>query len=407
MGAPAARVSELAQHWAEDGHEVTVLTGFPNHPTGVLHPAYRHKWRRLVCNEEINGVRVVRSWLLPLPNRKPYERILNYSSFSLSAAATGMFLPQPDVVIATSPQLLVGLAGYWLAARKRVPFVFEVRDLWPESLMAVGLGSTNSLMNRTLGAIADFLYARAQRVVVVSPAFRQHLKERRQVDPAKIAVIENGVETGVFRPIASSAGLKQSVGIKGKFVVGYIGTIGMAHGLDTLITAASELQLTAPEVVFLIVGEGAEKEKIRALAVSKGLNNIVFVDQQPRDQIPQFISACDACLVLLRKTDLFQTVIPSKMLEFMSCSRPVLVAVNGQARTIVEQANAGVFVEPENASALVEAVRRLQNNPEMREYLGHNGRRHILAHYSRRQTATAYISLLETVLGRSRSRAVA
>jgi colanic acid biosynthesis glycosyl transferase WcaI len=407
MGAPAARVSELARHWTEDGHEVTVLTGFPNHPTGVLHPRYRDKFRHMVCHEEIGRIRVVRTWLLPLPNRRRHERILNYSSFSISAAATGTFLSRPDVVIATSPQLLVGLSGYYLAAAKRVPFIFEVRDLWPESLMAVGMGTHNSLMNRALGGIADFLYARADRIVLVSPAFREHLTERRLISPKKLSIVENGVETGLFSPAAEDRNLKQRLGLQGKFVVGYIGTIGMAHGLETLIAAAVDLQLMAPEVVFLIVGEGAEKQKVRELAHTKNLTNLVFVEQQPRDKIPQYINACDACLVLLRKTDLFQTVIPTKMLEFMSCARPILLAVDGQARSIVEHAEAGLFVEPENASALVEAICRLRDNPVLRDQFGRNGRLHILAHYSRRQTATTYISLLESVLGRSESKAAA
>ena len=151
MGAPAARAAELSRHWAAAGHEVTVLTGFPNHPTGVVPPEYRDKFRRLVAHEKINSVNVVRTWLLPFPNRKAHERMLNYSSFCASAASTGLFLSSPDVVIATSPQLLVGLSGWWLARCKRVPFVFEVRDLWPESLAAVGMGESNSLLHRSLG----------------------------------------------------------------------------------------------------------------------------------------------------------------------------------------------------------------------------------------------------------------
>src|ERR1700690_1928118 len=175
MGAPAARVSELARHWVRAGHEVTVLTGFPNHPDGVVRPEYRKDFRRLVCRERVDGVEVVRTWLLPFPNRKAYERMLNYSSFCLSAASTGLFLSRPDVVIATSPQLLVGLSGWWIARAKRSPFIFEVRDLWPESLVAVGMGSPNSLLHRALARVAGFLYRNCDRIVVVTPAFKDHL----------------------------------------------------------------------------------------------------------------------------------------------------------------------------------------------------------------------------------------
>jgi glycosyltransferase involved in cell wall biosynthesis len=407
MCAPAARVSELARHWVDAGHEVTVLTGFPNHPTGVLHGDYRKKLRRLVWRENVDGVRVVRTWLLPLPNRSARERILNYSSFCVSAASSGTFLPRPDVVIATSPQLLVGLAGLGIATRHRVPLIFEVRDLWPESLSAVGMSSPTSFMNRTLGAVADFLYAKADRIVVVTPAFREHLITHRNVNADKIFVIENGVETALFSPALPNEDLKQHLGIQGRFVVGYIGTIGMAHGLETLVEAASIVRSSMPEVVFLVVGEGAEKQRIRELARSNDLSNIVLVEQQPRDHIPQFIHACDACLVLLRRADLFQTVIPTKMLEFMSCGRPVILGVDGQARKILEAAKAGIYVEPDNPSALVEAICRLRSNPSLSHSLGRNGRHHILAHYSRSQSATAYISLLEKVLGIARSKAAA
>ena len=246
MGAPAARAAELSRHWAAAGHEVTVLTGFPNHPTGVVPPEYRDKFRRLVVREKTDGVNVVRTWLLPFPNRKAHERMLNYSSFCASAASTGLFLSRPDVVIATSPQLLVALAGWWVARCKRVPFVFEVRDLWPESLAAVGMGKSNSPLHRLLARIAGFLYRRSDRVVVVTPAFEDYLVEHWHVPREKISVIENGVETKLFAPepftSEAAAGLRRELRVEGKFVVSYIGTMGMAHGLETIITAAAQLQ---------------------------------------------------------------------------------------------------------------------------------------------------------------------
>lgn len=398
MGAPAARAAELANHWIKDNHEVTVLTGFPNHPTGIVPPEYRAKFRRLFMLENLSGVNVVRTWLFPFPNRKPYERMLNYSSFCASAAATGMFVSRPDVVIATSPQLLVGLSGWWVAHTKRVPFIFEVRDLWPESLAAVGMGNPSSLLNRSLRSVARFLYKRSQHIVVVTPAFKQYLIENWKVSPDKISVIENGVESQLFCPGGKNESLVSELGAQGKVVFSYIGTMGMAHGLETLVQAATELQRTNPDVLFLMVGEGSEKARVISDARSRGLTNIRFVDQQPRERIPDLISLSDACLVLLKKTELFKTVIPTKMLEFMSCARAVILGVDGQARKVMDQAGAGIYVEPENAVALVEAIRRLAANPILRETLGRNGRRHIVEHFSRQQTATAYISLLERIL---------
>jgi glycosyltransferase involved in cell wall biosynthesis len=402
MGAPAARAAELSRHWAAAGHDVSVLTGFPNHPTGVVPTEYRSKLRQLVAHEQIDGVNVVRTWLLPFPNRRAYERMLNYSSFCASAASTGLFLTRPDVVIATSPQLLVGLSGWWLARSKRVPFVFEVRDLWPESLAAVGMGEGNSLLHRSLAKIAGFLYRHADRIVVVTPAFEDYLVEHWRVPREKISVIENGVETQLFAPEPSSGkaaiAMRKEFASEGKFVVSYIGTMGMAHGLETIIAAASQLRDANPEIIFLMLGEGAEKERIAALAGERGLTNLRFVDQQPREKVPAYISASDVCLVLLKKTELFKTVIPTKMLEFMSCARPVILGVDGQARAILEEARGGLVIEPENSDALADAIRYLATNREAARALGKNGREYVVRNFSRQQTAERYIRVLEHLL---------
>jgi colanic acid biosynthesis glycosyl transferase WcaI len=332
MGAPAARAAELSMHWARMGHSVVVLTGFPNHPTGVVPENWKSRFRRLHNNEIVDGVRVVRTWLWPLPNRKAHERIRNYVSFSLSAAVSGLALPKSDVIIATSPQLLCALAGWWLAWCKRVPFVFEVRDLWPESLAAVGAGSAGSLLHRALGAIAGFLYRRATLIVVVSPAFRDHLMRYWNVPAEKIAVVENGVETDVFRLDPAAPQVRKELRFEDRFLICYIGTMGNAHGLETLIAAAEELRTALPKATFLLIGEGAEKERIVELAAKRRLTNIQFLGQQPRERIPAYISAADVCIVMLKKTELFKTVIPTKLLEYMACEKPVIVAVDGQAR---------------------------------------------------------------------------
>lgn len=398
MGAPSARVSELSRHWVDAGHQVTVLTGFPNHPDGVLRPEYRKHFRRGVFRERIDGIDVIRTWLLPFPNRKAHERILNYSSFCLSACATGTFVSRPDIVIATSPQLLVGLSGLWISKVKNVPFILEIRDLWPESLAAVGVGSEHSLLHQTLARLADFLYAQADHLVVVTPAFRERLIEKWHVPAEKIYVIQNGVESDVFNSQPPAPELRSALNAEGRFVVSFIGTLGMAHGLETLIAAAEKLQSTAPRVLFLLVGEGAERERIMALVKAKNLMNVQFIPQQPRDTIPAYIRASDVCLVLLKKSDVFETVIPTKMLEFMSCGRPVILGVNGQARRILESSRSGIYVPPENADALCDAILQLQHRPALREDLGRNGREYIVQNLSRRRTATDYLHLLERLL---------
>jgi colanic acid biosynthesis glycosyl transferase WcaI len=405
MGAPAARAAELSRHWARMGHDVTVLTGFPNHPTGVVPPEWHSRFRSLRDTETIDGVRVERTWLWPLPNRKAHERVRTYASFCISSALRGLDLAKPDVVIATSPQLLVALSGWWLALWKRVPFVFEVRDLWPESLAAVGAGAEGTILHRVLAAIAGFLYRHADRIVVVTPAFKNHLIQCWQVPADKISIVENGVETDLFRPDPAAIEIRKQFngnGANGKvgdrFLICYVGTLGMAHGLETLISAAGELQQLLPNSRFLLVGEGAEKTRIVELAVARGLTNVEFLDQQPRQRIPALISAADLCLVMLKKTEVFKTVIPTKLLEYMACERPVIVAVDGQARQIVEDAGAGVFVVPEDAQALANAICDLAHNPGQRRQMGANGRRYIMANLSREQTARHYIAVLEQLI---------
>ncbi len=398
MGAPAARAAELSKYWARAGHDVTVLSGFPNHPTGIVPENWRSRLRRLHFTEIVDGVRVVRTWLWPLPNRKSHERIRNYASFCLSAAISGLALQKPDVLIATSPQLLCALAGWWIAWWKRVPFVFEVRDLWPESLAAVGVGSHGSGLHRTLAAIAGFLYRRANLIVVVSPAFREHLNRYWKVPLDKIAVVENGVETDIFRLDPKASELRAQLDVNGRFLICYIGTMGNAHGLETLIAAAETLQSEMPAAMFLLIGEGAEKLSLVELANQRGLSNVKFLDQQPRSTIPAYISAADVCVVMLRNTELFKTVIPTKLLEYMACERPVIVAVDGQARQIVEEAQAGVFVEPENSQALVDAIVALSHDPQRRLQMGRSGRQHIVAHFSRKKKSSDFIGILYALL---------
>ena len=225
----------------------------------------------------------------------------------------------------------------------------------------------------------------------------------------KISIVENGVETSLFvpSPPSANAALRAQLGVEGKFLVCYVGTMGMAHGLETLLDAAASLQSQGRNIQFLLIGEGAEKERIKSAAHSRGLANVRFLDQQPREKIPAFISASDACLVLLKKTEIFKTVIPTKMLEFMSCARPVILGVEGQSRQIIEEAGAGLVIEPENSVALEQAITQLAANPELRQALGDNGREYVQRRFSRCMTAESYIHVLGGLLGISHARKAA
>jgi glycosyltransferase involved in cell wall biosynthesis len=294
--------------------------------------------------------------------------------------------------------LLVALAGWWLSRWKRVPLVFEVRDLWPESLVAVGATGEGTWLHYALGKIAAFLYRRAAAVVVVTPAFKDHLIQHWRVPPARIFIVENGVETDIFRPDPAGLEVRKRLGVEDRFLICYIGTMGNAQGLQSLITSAEELQKALPSAMFLLVGEGAEKAKIAEFAAAQGVGNICFLGQQPRERIPGYISAADLCLVILKRSDLFKTVIPTKLLEYMACERPVLVAVDGQARQIIELSRAGTFVEPENSAALCRAIVALAGDSQERREMGIRGRQYIINRFSREKTARNYIGVLESLL---------
>src|SRR5215472_4602195 len=383
MGAASARVSELSRAWVREGHQVTVLTGFPNYPTGKVHKEYRGKLWRLLMRDDRDGITVQRTWLFPKPNRKAWERALLFISFAVSATLRGLFLPRPDVVIATSPQLLVGLSGLIIAKWKRVPFIFEVRDLWPESLEAVGISGSKSVLTRALGKVAGLLYRRADHIVVVTHAFKTHLQREWAVPAEKISVVANGVDDEMFSPQTEPRAIVEEFGLQGRFVVGYIGTIGNAHGVETLATLAELLKVSHPEIFFLVVGEGAERAKLERLAAEKSLNNLKVFPGQPRERIPAIIAASNVCLVLLKKSELFKTVIPTKVLEFMSCGRPLVAGVEGEAADLINRARGGICVTPGDAQGLAEAVRFLRGNSGMREQMGHDARQFVVRELGR------------------------
>jgi glycosyltransferase involved in cell wall biosynthesis len=392
MGAPAARVYELAREWVRQGNEVTVLTAFPNHPTGIVPVEYRKALRRGAMRESVAGIEVIRTWLYAAPNRSPRQRILNYTSFFLSALARGLWLRRPDVIIGTSPQLLAGLAGWLLARRFRRPFVLEVRDLWPESLPASGISRSGSTLYRMLSALAHFLYRHADLVVPVTTAFCPVIEAA--APSARSVVVENGFDETLFSPLDLREA-KGQLNLNGRFVVSYIGTIGFAHGLDVVLRTALTLKRSVPDLVFLFVGEGAERESLQARSHHLGLDNVRFVGQRPRSEMPHYIAASDACLVLLRNAELFRTVLPSKMLEFMACSRPVIGGVDGYAASLIRESEGGICVPPENDQALAEAIHRLHEDPALGMKLGDNGRRFVLKRFTRTSKAAAYVRLLE------------
>ena len=392
-GAPAARVSELSKAWVEAGHEVTVLTAMPNHPTGVVPAEYRGKG---FVRESWHGVDVCRTWIYAAANKGFAKRSLAYASYSASASMLGQWrVPEPDVVLATSPQLLCGAAGAAVAAIKRKPFVLEVRDLWPESIVAVGALPRQHPVVKGLEVVEKSLYRAADHIVVVTDAFEENLA-KRGVARRKLSVIKNGVDLTRFKPAPCETALRSRLGWAEKFVCAYVGTHGMAHGLDAVLDAAKAL-LPDDRVRVLFVGEGAERARLQRRIDDEGLSNVTMLGVLPRDAMNEVYATADLCLVPLRKTELFTTVIPSKIFEIFAMARPILLSVDGEARGIVERAEGGRFVPPEDVAQMVDGIKYYVNNPAEALQAGRRGESFVRREFDRAQLAADYLRILERV----------
>lgn len=383
VSAPASRVFDNAARLAAMGHEVTILTGLPNHPLGKVFGGYRWKPYQ---TETLGGVHVVRvgSWIAP--NTTAVNRLKSYVSLMTAQVLGGLATGPADVVVGTSPPLFQALAGQLLASAKRCPFVFEVRDLWPENMVAVGAVRSGRGI-RLLAAIERRLYTKAARMVVVTHGFRDYYRDKG-VPEDRIEVVTNGVDLDEYRRVPYPESLARELGLEGKFVAGYLGTVGINHGLRTMIDAA-EILKGHDDVRIVVVGDGAERAGLEAEARSRGLSNLLFLGERPRSAMPEFHALCDAVLILLKNAPYFHRVIPSKIFVCMGLERPILIGVDGEARRIVEAAGAGLFVEPENAAAVAAKILEMQAmKAEGRlELLGIAGRAHVERHYDRDRLA--------------------
>ncbi len=394
VNAPASRTHEHCREWVAQGHQVTVITCAPNFPTGKVFPGYRNRLRQ---EETVDGIRVIRVWSYITANEGFTRRTLDYLSFMFSSMWFGLFVRRPDVIVGTSPQFFTVCGAWFLAALKRVPFVFELRDLWPESIKAVG-AMRDSFALRALERLELFLYRRAARVISVTHSFRENLA-RRGIDANKVEVITNGVDMGRFSARPKDPGLLAQHGLEGKFVSGYIGTHGMAHGLETMLDVAARLQARPDGHRFAIVllGDGAQKQHLKALAAERNLTSLRFIDTVPKDQVPGYWALLDASIIHLRKTELFSTVIPSKLFEAMGMGIPVLHGVAGESAGIVEREKVGLVFPSEDAVALEQAICRLADDPGLMDDL----RRRCLAaasNYDRQVLARRMLSILEDVV---------
>lgn len=401
VGATQTRMREFAKALVRRGHQVTVLTEFPNHPTGRIPPEYRGRW---FTREAMEGYSVLRVWVWASPAKTFWNRLAFYISFLLMAVARGLFYRERiSAVVATSPPLSVGLAGYILSLLRRTKFVLDIRDLWPAAAQALD-ELRNPFFLHLAERVERHLYRHADRITAVTQGFCRHIRAFVR-NPSGVEWLPNGTVSGLFSPDLTDPSLRERLGLQGKFVVCFAGLHGIAQGLPSILNAASLLR-QASDVRFLFVGDGPVKGSLIQKAREMELNNVLFHPQVPIEKITSYLTMSDLLLVPLRRDPLFDIFVPSKLFDFMACARPVLLTVGGEAQAILEEAGGGKWVEPENPAAMAEAILAFRDNPGKREEMGRRGRDYVLRGFTREAQGDRLATILEE-LSSQRARAQA
>lgn len=387
----ANRLYDHARTWVKAGHQVTIVTCAPNFPHGKVYPGYKNEWR---FTEEIDGINVIRIKSYMAENKGALRRIIDFISFGLHAAVQGLFVKKPDIVIGSSPQPFSVFAAWFIAKLKRKPFIFEIRDLWPESVVAVDAMGKHNILLQFFGWMIKHMYRAADVIVSVTDSFKTQLAQQH-VNPAKIIIAKNGINIDEINPSISKAFLREKYQLQNKFVAGYIGTIGMAHDVMTLVRAA-KLNLD-PQVHFVIMGAGAQADEVKQQAAE--LTNVTFIDKGTRQEALDVLNMLDVSIVHLKDTPLFRRVIPSKIFEIMALGKPILMGVKGESRDIViEQAKAGYAFEPENPKSLNAALAKLQKETYHPEF----AMAFVKQHFNRANIATIMLQDIEQHLRKVR-----
>jgi len=392
--APASRTFEHAREWVDHGHKVTVITCAPNFPEGNVFEGYKNKW---FSSEKIEGIDVWRIKTYITANEGFIKRTFDFVSFMLSSLFFGLFSRKIDVVIGTSPQFFTVISAWALAKFKRVPFVFELRDIWPASITAVGAMKGGWIIS-ILEKLELFLYHEAHLIISVTHSFKSEL-QNRGVSADKIRVVLNGVDLSKYQPLPEKdKELCVTYGLQDKFVVGYIGTHGLAHALDNIIEAA-ELLKAKDHIRVVFAGGGADRPRLERLVKKRDLSNVVMIPRQPKEQMQKLWSLCDVSLVSLKDRPLFATVIPSKIFESMAMKLPIIISVpEGESTEIVRAERSGLIVPPEEPSKLVEAILKIENDIDLYSYLADNS---LLAasKFNRKILALEMLSHIEELVG--------
>lgn len=354
--APATRTYEHCTKWVSLGYDVTVITCFPNFPKGQVYSGYKNK---LYSLEDINGIKVIRVWSFITSNSGFIKRILDYISYGISSFMFGLFI-KTDLIIATSPQFFTAVSASALSFFKNKKWIMEVRDLWPNSIVAVGSISSKSLTFKVLKFIEKKLYHHAKKIVVVTDSFKKYLINQHNIEEDKIGVFKNGINIEIIKKQKSInvKDIKQKLGLTDKIIISYIGTHGLAHALDFILSSIQKIKNS--NIHFLFIGDGAEKKKLLAFSKSLKINNFTFLDSISKQDVIKYISISDYSLVNLKKSDEFLNVIPSKIFENIALYKPILLGVEGEAKQLIESYDVGFPFEPENSKSFINAIENIQ-----------------------------------------------
>jgi glycosyltransferase involved in cell wall biosynthesis len=391
VGAPQNRLSGLAQYLMRSGHSVTIITALPNYPKGEIFEEYRG---HVMVEEQDENIRIIRTWIYATKHKDFMRRLMNYFSFVFSSLLGGMWkIGRQDVLIVESPPLFLGLSGLLLSWWKGAKLVSNISDLWPESAVAMGV-----LRNKALIALAEWLeallYRRSHLITGQTQGIVSNIQSR--LPEKRIALITNGANVDLFVPssqLKQGGLLRKEFGLEGKFVIGYAGLHGLAQGLETVLQAA-QLLSGYQDVSFIFFGDGPEKERLIQMAHQARLANVHFYPPQPALRMPEIIASFDIAIVPLKRLDLFKGALPSKLFEAMAAEIPVIVSIDGEARALVDKAQAGMCIEPENPQAMADAILRLYKEPNFRRTLAQNGRKYVIERYDRHQIAKQFECLL-------------
>ncbi|AXI10465.1 glycosyltransferase WbuB [Oceanobacillus zhaokaii] len=393
-----SRYNQFVKYWEDAGHEITVVAGTVHYSTGKKEEQYKGKF--IVKEKYSENVTVYRTHVSEAYNKSFLGRLWGYFSFTYSSLIAILFkIKKHDVIVVTSPPLFVGITGVLAKFLKSMPLIFEVRDLWPESAIDTGV-LNNKVMIEAAYLVEKLSYKFANKINVLTPAFKTALIENKNVAEDKVTMIPNGADLDIFRPTEKQNWFREKYSLQDKFIITYMGAHGVANNLDSILNVAKKCS-SLKDIVFLLVGDGMEKDRLKKRAIKEKIENVIFIDSQPKSIIPDICNASDICTAVLQKNDTFKTVYPNKVFDYMSCAKPILLGIDGVARELVEKSESGYYVDPNNSEEFKRLILKLYNDTEHLKELGKNGYKYVTQHFNRESLAKDYINEIERVVNKN------